>query len=408
MVILLESTDTGPRICYVNRKFVDKTGYTSSKILGEPLTMLAGENTQAELLTQSESIDDWQQTFDDSIYNVDNRELNVHIRTTRFGDSEQGPYFGLFLLPRSAPNPMDETISRQAHYDSLTNLPNRKFFMERLEQALALARRNQNQLAVVFLDLDNFKQINDTLGHDVGDGVLVEVSERFRSLLRESDTVGRIGGDEFALLLTNIQDKNSVRTVLRNIFGVLRQPIEVEENKLSVQVSMGVALFPKHAEKSTELIQKADAAMYRAKEQGKNAYQLYREGLEISNTVDRSLKSDIEQAIRENQFKLVYLPEVSKNGQIQGLEALLRWEHPQRGLLKPDDFMALAEMNGQIIPISQWVRRELLKHVTSVPNKLDGVSWSMNISAQEFRQVDFVDSLVDDVYDFELYPYKFL
>jgi diguanylate cyclase (GGDEF)-like protein/PAS domain S-box-containing protein len=295
-----------------------------------------------------------------------------------------------------------------AYYDSLTELPNRALFEDRLPQAITLARRNHQKLAVMLLDLDRFKTINDTLGHPVGDQLLRGVAERLSSRLRGSDTVARFAGDGFALLLTQINRtedaariaqriENSAVEVAQGILGILRSPFDFDGQELYVTASIGIGVFPNDGRDTQALLQNAGAALSRVKEQGGNAYQFYAVDMNAKALQQLTLENGLRRALEREEFVLHYQPQVDINsGRVVAVEALIRWEHPELGFVSPADFIPLAESNGLIIPIGEWTLRTACKQAQIWRKGGLPLRMSVNLSARQFEQPDLLE-MVDRV-----------
>ncbi|HEY0957111.1 MAG TPA: EAL domain-containing protein [Roseateles sp.] len=250
-------------------------------------------------------------------------------------------------------------IQHLAHHDGLTGLLNRAAFMERMTGMLRRAERKGELLALLFIDLDNFKRVNDSLGHLEGDQVLTTVSERLIGALRGSDLVGRFGGDEFVVLLSDLESRADVVVVLEALLSVVEVPVKADGRSLSVTPSIGVAMFPDDGRQANELIQHADTAMYRAKARGRATYQFFESALAETAYADLVLESELAQGLTRNEFELFFQPQVeSTTGQLSGAEALLRWRHPERGLLSPDSFIFVAERHRLMLALGEWVLRE--------------------------------------------------
>jgi diguanylate cyclase (GGDEF)-like protein len=259
----------------------------------------------------------------------------------------------LLLLRDITVRKLDEDrLDRLAYYDLLTSLPNRRLFYDRLNQAVARARRRKSRAAVLFVDLDHFKHINDTLGHDVGDGLLKEVAERLAGCLRDIDTVCRLAGDEFVVLLTDIAEVGDVAGAAQRIIDTLCEPYMVRDHELSITTSMGISVYPSDGENDAVLLEKADIAMYRAKMLGKNRFEFYKEELSVDARERLGLEGELTRALERGELRVHYQPIVSmQTGKAFAIEALARWEHPERGLLLPEEFIPVAEEGGLIVPL---------------------------------------------------------
>ncbi len=282
----------------------------------------------------------------------------------------------------------ESQLVHQAYHDALTGLPNRMLFQDRLTQALGLARRNGRGLAVLFLDLDQFKLVNDTLGHAAGDRLLQTVAERLRQSVRRSDTVARVGGDEFNLLLPDVARGNQAARMAEKILATVARPVEVDGHRLYITTSIGISLFPADGDDAEALLTSADIAMYRAKELGRNGFQLCTPAMNARSLERLTLENDLRQGIERQEFRLYYQPQVDlATGRTVGIEALLRWEHPARGLVSPDAFIAVAEEARLIVPIGEWALRRACEqavswHVVGQPS----LRLAVNLSALQFQQ----------------------
>ncbi|QIN80391.1 diguanylate cyclase [Rubrobacter marinus] len=263
-----------------------------------------------------------------------------------------------------------ERLDKLAHYDALTGLPNRALFYERLSQEIARSRRAQGVggglLAVMFLDLDRFKMINDTLGHDFGDLLLQETASRLRESVREYDVVARLAGDEFTVILPEVESPRAATEVAERVVQSIAAPYRLEGKDLLITTSVGISFYPTDAHDPSVLVKNADSAMYRAKAGGKNRYEVYAEDVLQNPTKNFELENELNRAIEENQFVLHYQPEIRiSNSRMVGAEALLRWRHPERGLLHPRDFVPVAEESGLIFSIERWLLREACRQMRS-------------------------------------------
>lgn len=283
-----------------------------------------------------------------------------------------------------------EHIYWLAHYDPLTGLPNRTLLAERSHQAIELARKEQTPLAVIFLDLDHFKHVNDSLGHRVGDALLVAIAQRLQAVVRDRDTVCRVGGDEFILLLPGANAAGAQR-VATKLLEASRQPYQIEHHELTIAPSLGIALYPDDGTDFATLNQAADVAMYRAKLDGRNTYNFFTPEMRAQSVRALQLENALRRALERNQFTLHYQPQICiATGQITGVEALLRWQHPELGAISPVEFIPIAEDGGQILPIGEWVLREALRQLECWHRSgLMLETMAVNLSAVQFRQPQF-------------------
>jgi diguanylate cyclase (GGDEF)-like protein/PAS domain S-box-containing protein len=286
----------------------------------------------------------------------------------------------------------EDQVKHLAFHDALTGLPNRLLFNDRLTMALAQAHRSRQKLATIYLDLDRFKVINDSLGHTVGDELLRRVADRLRLCIREEDTIARLGGDEFILLVPRLSSEEDVETVGQKILAAIRLPFRIDDREFFLTTSIGISVYPEDGIDSETLVQNADTAMYRAKERGRDNYQLYSPAMN-PGAIDRlSLENRLRQALTNGELVLFYQPVLDlRDGHIRGAEALLRWRHPEKGLLKPADFITLAEISGLITPIGRWVLKSACEQIREW--KAMGhprLTVSINLSPRQFQQVDLV------------------
>jgi diguanylate cyclase (GGDEF)-like protein len=282
-----------------------------------------------------------------------------------------------------------------AHHDALTNLPNRILLQDRLKQAIELAHRQGKQLAVMFMDLDRFKYINDSLGHSVGDQLLLSVAQRLASCVRHSDTISRQSGDEFVLLLSSIEQPEDAALFAQKILGTLALPHHIEQHDLHVSVSIGISIYPDDGLDAETLIKSADTAMYYAKESSRNTYKFFEQTMHASAVQRQSIEASLRQALQQQEFKLHYQPKIDlHSNKIVGVEALIRWQHPELGLLVPEQFIYIAEDCGLILPVNRWVQREACIQAKAWQQQgLPPVPIAVNISALEFRDKDFLNHI---------------
>jgi diguanylate cyclase (GGDEF)-like protein len=282
-----------------------------------------------------------------------------------------------------------------AHFDQLTNLPNRLLFMDRLSMALSEANRSRSSVGVLFIDLDNFKNFNDSMGHGFGDQILIAVANRLMSCAREIDTVARLSGDEFVIILEDITHQEDLDNLCNRILDGMKQPWEIMGRSVFLTASIGTSIYPQDGVEPSELILKADAAMYEAKRGGRNAFMHFKSGMRLYSLDKMTLENDLRLAIERNEFVLFYQPQIAvESGSIIGMEALIRWNHPERGMLTPIHFIEISEKTGLIIDIGKWVIREACRqHQEWVKSDLQPLRMSVNISPLQFYQTSFCDEV---------------
>jgi diguanylate cyclase (GGDEF)-like protein/PAS domain S-box-containing protein len=378
-------------IIAVNRAFTEITGYSEEEAVGRKPSMLQSgrhsEEFYREMWTTIEFTGRWQ----GEVWNKckDGRIFPEWLTISAVKDTagKLTHYVGVFSDITAIKTAYDQ-ISHLAHHDALTGLPNRLLLEDRLHVAIQRARREETGLAVLFVDLDRFKTINDSLGHHVGDRVLCEVSARFSKLIRESDTVARLGGDEFLILVEGFEDSAVASTIAEKILNNLRDtPVSLEQ-EFFIGVSIGISLFPQDGNDSAALIKNADIAMYRAKERGRNTYELFTQELNHSSLDRFQMETDLRRAVERDELQLYLQPQFSlKTGQLIGAEALLRWQHPIDGLILPGKFIPLAEESGLILAVGEWVQQTACQHWAGwVKSGLNPGVLSINVSGVEFRR----------------------
>lgn len=298
----------------------------------------------------------------------------------------------------------EQELRKLAKYDSLTGLPNRTLLQDRLEHAISHGKREQHRLAVLFLDLDRFKQVNDSLGHDIGDLLLIAVSERISQILREDDTFARLGGDEFVVIIEDVTEISQLVHVANRIIEELTTPFALVDYEVTSSTSIGITLFPDDGDTSQVLLKNADTAMYHAKAQGRNNFQFYTQSMNDQVFERLSVENELRHAIEHNEFVLYYQPRVnSKTGNVESLEALIRWQHPTKGLVSPGYFINIAEDSGLIVPISEWVIKEACRQLRAW-RKADflNVSVSVNLSPRLFTHYDLVKLVEDNLLQYQI------
>ena len=300
----------------------------------------------------------------------------------------------------------EETIKHQAYYDELTGLPNRRLFEDQLDRALAQARRKHHRLVVMFLDLDQFKTVNDTVGHNLGDELLRSAGKRLTNLLRDGDTVARMGGDEFTILLPEVDREEAILDVARRILDSFRQPWTLGRSEFVVTASIGIAVCPNDGHDGEALLKNADMAMYRAKDQGRDNFQLYSPAMNAEVAARLELEKELRRALRNEEFVVYYQPQQDiRTGQIIGVEALVRWQHPERGLVLPGAFIAVAEESDLIVPLGEWVLRTACTQAKAWQDAgLPPLRMAVNFSARQFQHGSPIETFASVLTDTGLDP----
>jgi diguanylate cyclase (GGDEF)-like protein len=300
----------------------------------------------------------------------------------------------------------DLRLTYLAQYDPLTGIPNRQFFNDQLTRATARARRDGRKVTLLYLDLDAFKVVNDTLGHDAGDQLLQEVADRIRRSVRTGDVVARLGGDEFAVLLEGLASPLDVEAMASGLLETISKPYQIADRQLAITASIGITVYPSDNADTQMLLKNADIAMYQAKDSGRNNFKFFHQAMHASLMEYHELERDIREALELGQFHLAYQPKVNVHiNQLQGLEALLRWNSPTRGTVNPNDFISVAEESGHIIPLGYWVLNEVCRTISSWREKgLTLVPVSVNVSARQFQQPDFHKRIADVLHKHDIDP----
>jgi len=285
-------------------------------------------------------------------------------------------------------------IQHVASHDALTCLPNRLLLQDRITKALDFNRRHHNMTAVLFIDLDNFKFVNDAYGHNIGDHLLKKVAARFISSIRSEDTIARQGGDEFIVVLPHLIESNVAERVAQKILDRLSEPFHIEEKEFYLTCSIGIALFPLHGENADTLLKHSDMAMYEAKSSGRNTFRYFTEEMNLKTTENHKITNYLRHAIRNDQLLLYFQPIVDASNNLISLEALLRWQHPQEGWISPEKFIPLAEETGLILPLGEWVIKSACMYIKAwIAEGLDVPKISINLSAKQFQHKKFIDNL---------------
>jgi len=393
-------TDANGVILRVNRAFTTTTGYTAEEAVGQtPRILKSGRHNEGFYHAMWESIAQtgtWQGEIWDRRKNGEIYPKWLSISAVKGDDGVVTHYVGSHtdITEQKA---SEERIQHLAFYDHLTDLPNRLLLLDRLKQALSASARSSRQCALLFIDLDYFKNLNDTLGHNIGDLLLQQVAQRLKLSIREGDTVARMGGDEFVVMLADLNEQpieaaSQTETIGEKVLAALSQPYQLDKNTYRCTASIGVTLFSGNQQPTDVLMKQADIAMYQAKKTGRNALRFFDPQMQVSISARVSLEGELQDALASQQFLLYYQVQVDGSRRPLGAEALIRWKHPVRGLVAPDQFIPLAEETGLILPIGQRVMEMACAQLKAwEKNGLTrGLSLAVNVSAQEFRQAEFV------------------
>jgi diguanylate cyclase (GGDEF)-like protein/PAS domain S-box-containing protein len=401
--------DRNNNIVDVNAAFIKLTGYEKIEVLGKnPRLLSAGRNTKEEYRSMWEAIlkdgcwqgELWEKCKDGRVYP---KFMTVSVVRDRVGDIE---FYLANFVDITRYKESELRIAHLAHHDALTGLPNRLHLQIFLEQSMLIAKRRSEQLAVMFLDLDRFKNVNDTLGHPVGDALLVQVAARLKSCLRDYDVVARLGGDEFVVILRGADILTDAIIVAKKLNQQLSQPFTIDAHTLYTSTSIGIALYPDNAEHIDDLMRNADTAMYFAKADGGNLFRFFSAAMNLGAHEKLKMESQLYEAIEKQELSLFYQIQVDEKNRPLGAEALIRWQHPERGQVGPMQFIPLIEESGLIVPIGQWVLDTdcaQLKAWQRNPRTCDLVL-AVNVSARQFRQPDFVLQMREVVQRHEINP----
>jgi len=391
-------TDRHNRIIEANPAFARLTGYSSDEVRGQnPRILSSGRQSREQYLEMWRTVKErgfWQGELWDRHKNGQTEPRLVTISTVCNPHGEIDYHIATFSDIREQ-KATEERIRRIAYHDALTGLPNRLHLSAALEQALSQAQRHATEVALLFIDMDRFKLINDTLGHPVGDELLVEVAQRLRACVRDSDIVARLGGDEFVVAITGLQEDLGAASVASKILAALGQPYAIANRALHSSPSIGISIYPTDGSDAATLMKHADAAMYHAKELGRNQVQYFKQALNLQAQLRLELETDLRAALAANQFELHYQPKFCVHSQtIRGVEALLRWPHPRLGLVPPLQIIPLAEETGQIDAIGHWVLEQACAQLAAWREQgIGDLSMSINLSAQQLRSPQLLDTV---------------
>jgi diguanylate cyclase (GGDEF)-like protein/PAS domain S-box-containing protein len=393
----------------INRVFTQTTGYLPHEVIGESVERFQSRKTDQAFYDYIWQIIETEGQWEGEIWcrrkNGEDFPVWQSISSVREASGRITHYINTFIDITEQKLSADY-IYQLSHYDLLTGLPNRVLFSERCRHAIERAKRNLHNTALLYLDLDRFKQINDSLGHPVGDELLEQVARRLKETLREEDTIARLGGDEFVIVVERIGDERGAERVASKIQEVLRTPFQLKHHELVVSTSIGISLCPMDGNDVATLIKHADLAMYRAKEKGRDNFQFFSLELSQGSMEYHLLESDLRHALERGELQLYYQPQYDlKSGRLVGAEALLRWRHRRKGLLSPNVFIPIAEESGLIVPIGEWALNTACRQTKSWRNagiELERIS--VNLSGQQIQRGNIVESVRRTLEETELPP----
>ncbi len=410
-------TDENSKILKINKAFSEVSGYQEDELIGKSPSTFKSRHHDGNFFKNMWSDLSEKGSWQGEIYNR-SKSGHIHqdwvtITAIKNNRGELINYIGHYhdITERKE---AEEQIRKLAFYDPLTSLPNRRLFLERLEDELEIAHLENKHGALLFLDLDHFKNLNDSLGHPVGDALLVEVSRRLRENISKGETIARIGGDEFVVLLPNIGpivelSAEHAEQLADRIRVAIIEPFYIHGHEYHITVSIGISLFPEKGQNSADILKRADTAMYRAKQDGRNSVCFFKKEMQISADKRLAIEKDLRHAIRQNELFLVYQPMIDWEGNIIGAEVLLRWQHKVHGLIPPGDFIPIAEDTGLIFDISQWVLntacsqlRDWMDNDPTIAEQLQCIS--INLSPKEFNQNGFEENMLNIIQKFDIQP----
>ncbi len=376
-----------------NRAAEKMYGYTMAEAVGRNSSFLLPSERQAEMRSRISGVAPIQ-SFETQRLTKAGSVLDISLSLSQIKDAT-GRIIGASTIARdiTARKAAEKQLQFLAYYDALTGLPNRTLLEDRLAKALAGARRKKDRVAILFLDLDLFKNVNDSLGHSAGDHLLQEVAERLKTWGRDQDSIARVGGDEFVLVLNDIKDTPDAAVAAERLMDAMTAEFVVQGRSLHIGCSLGISIFPEHGADGETLIKNADAAMYRAKDYGRNNFQFFTNDMNAQVMERLTLENSLRLALAKKELFLVYQPQLDiASGTITGLEALLRWQHSDLGLVPPDKFIRIAENSGLIAPIGEWVLRTACTQARKWQDEgIPAVTVAVNVSAVQFRQENFCE-----------------
>jgi diguanylate cyclase (GGDEF)-like protein/PAS domain S-box-containing protein len=398
-VVIVSAIDPNMPLVYVNRAFEQVTGYSRAEVIGGNCRFLQGEDREQPELDKIRRAIAEQRDGHAVLrnYRKDGSLFwnKLYVTPVRDPLSNRVTHFVGVQYDITEIKGYQEELEHQANHDALTGLANRNLLKDRLKQALALAHRYKRPFSLTFIDLDNFKLINDSLGHDIGDRLLKLAAGRLAACVQEGDTVARLGGDEFVLLVAEQEQEEGVYRAMQRVMAAMSQPFVIDEREFKITCSAGIASFPRDGEEADTLLRNAETAMYRAKDLGRNNFQLYSSDMNSDLGERLTLETDLWKAVVRNELVLYYQPKVElKSGRVIGMEALLRWNHPTRGMIPPEKFVPAAEASSLITEIGSWVIHEACANNKEWQDaNLRALPIAVNISARQLHDNDLVETI---------------
>lgn len=401
------------KFTFINDRAYQLLGYKREELIGQHYSILVHDEDQeraryvfnerrvderasrnVELRLKCHAGANQERTFNNTLMTISLNAIGMHVPDQEVKRLE---FYGTYGVARDITDRKraEEVISYQAYHDILTDLPNRILFKDRLGLAVIQAKRKQTELAVMFIDLDRFKLVNDTLGHVKGDELLQQAAGRLKECLRKGDTLARQGGDEFTIVLPELRDRDDARMVADKFLEVLQEPFDLDGHAVHISASIGIAVYPTHGESIDELLRHADIAMYQIKGQGKNGHAFYDPSMQDVSHQKIALEQSLRRALENDELEMYYQPQIDAiSGRIVGAEALMRWNHPTRGIVSPGEFLPFAEENGLMLPISDWMIGALCRDMLQWKN-IGGnqVRLSLNLSPQYLDRGDFFEKM---------------
>ena len=391
-------TDANGMIEYVNQKFCRISGYLHHEVIGQSIDILAPESEQEDKEIRSLDSDCLKSSWEGDVLcskKNGNEYWSAITVAAVYNKDRIITNYVISAIDISALKDANSKMQNLALYDSLTGLANRRLFIDRLHQSVLSARRHKRSAAIMFLDLDQFKRINDTLGHQAGDQLLMTIAERLKTCVRKQDTVARLGGDEFTILLNDVSKDDKVASIAEHILHILKKPIKLGQQEVIVSTSIGITIAPSDSTCSETLMRNADMALYKAKERGRDGYIFFTEELNVRASHLMEIENELRHALENDEFHLQYQPQVNlKTNEVQSVEALIRWTHPTKGQISPVDFISIAEETGLIVPIGDWVLKKACTEIQQL-NEDTGLDLrvAVNLSTRQFTDLRLVNTI---------------